>query len=80
MKTSTPQNTTVKKTRNIRQNSSRQCLIPLPSTWVTVLEPSISSCYDEALLMCQYLDGYWAAWIPDVGEVKLHSGEFCRMS
>jgi hypothetical protein len=31
-------------------------------------------------LMCQYPDGDWAAWIPDFGEIKLHSGQFCRMS
>jgi hypothetical protein len=68
-------------TKNLRHSSNYpQCLQPLPSTWVTVLETSLSSCYDEALLMCQYPDGYWAAWIPDVGEVKLHSGQFCRMS
>jgi len=79
MKTSTRQYTT-KTTKNIRQNSSPQCMIPLPSTWVTMLEPPNSSCYDEALLMCQYPDGYWAAWIPDVGEIKLYSGQFCRMS
>ncbi|MCA6470811.1 MAG: hypothetical protein ACK6CP_18020 [Pseudanabaena sp.] len=69
-----------KTTRNIRQNSSPQCLIPLPSTWVTLLEPPIYSCYDEALLMCQYPDGHWAAWIPDFGGIKLYSGQFCRMN
>jgi len=69
-----------KATRNIRQNSSPQCLIPLPSTWVTLLEPPIYSCYDEALLMCQYPDGHWAAWIPDFGGIKLYSGQFCRMN
>jgi len=69
-----------KTTRNIRQNSSPQCLIPLPSTWVTLLEPPIYSCYDEALLMCQYPDGHWAAWIPDFGGIKLYSGQFYRLS
>jgi hypothetical protein len=52
----------------------------MPSTWVTLLEPPTPNCYDEALLMCQYPDGHWAAWIPDFGEIKLHSGQFCRMS
>ena len=79
MKTTTRQQPS-KTTRNIRQNSSPQCLIPLPSKWVTLLEPPTRSCYDEALLMCQYPDGHWAAWIPDFGEIKLHSGQFCRMS
>lgn len=67
-------------TNHIRYSSYPQCLQPLPSTWVTLLEPPTSSCYDEALLMCQYPDGHWAAWIPDLGEIKLHSGQFCRMS
>jgi hypothetical protein len=49
-------------------------------TWVTLLEPPIYSCYDEALLMCQYPDGHWAAWIPDFGGIKLYSGQFCRMN
>jgi hypothetical protein len=79
MKTTTRQHTF--KTKNIRrQTASPQCLLPLPSTWVTLIEPPTSNCYDEALLMCQYLDGDWAAWIPDFGEIKLHSGQFCRMS
>jgi len=67
-------------TKNRKQSYYPQCLQPLPSTWVTLLEPPTSSCYDEALLMCQYPDGHWAAWIPDLGEIKLHSGQFCRMS
>lgn len=79
MKVTTRQQPT-KTTRNIRGNSAPQCLIPLPSTWVTLLEPPTRSCYDEAWLMCQYPDGHWAAWIPDFGEIRLHSGQFCRMS
>ncbi len=55
------------------------CLTPLPSTWVKLAETPEASSYDEALLMCQYPDGHWSAWIPDMGEVKLHSGQFCRM-
>ena len=62
------------------QTPSPHCLMPLPSTWVNLLEPPTPHCYDEALLMCQYADGQWAAWIPDFGEVKLHSGQFCRLS
>ncbi|PZO37548.1 MAG: hypothetical protein DCF19_18570 [Pseudanabaena frigida] len=64
----------------MKQPSYPQCLNPLPSTWVTLLEPPTSSCFEEALLMCQYPDGQWAAWIPGFGEIKLHSGQFCRMS
>jgi hypothetical protein len=56
------------------------CLLPMPSKWVSLLDPPTPHCDDEALLMCQYADGQWAAWIPDFGEVKLHSGQFCRMS
>ncbi|MFM7603148.1 MAG: hypothetical protein ACKO7R_18425 [Pseudanabaena sp.] len=79
MKTTTRQHK-AKITKNIRQNSFPHCLTPLPSTWVTLLEPPTRSCYDEALLMCQYPDEHWAAWIPDFGEIKLHSGQFCRVS
>lgn len=66
--------------KNIKQSPYSHCLLPLPSTWVTLLEPLMSTSYDEALLMCQYSDGHWAAWLPDFGEIKLHSGQFCRMS
>lgn len=67
-------------TKNLHRSASPQCLVPQPSTWVNLLEPPTPNCYEEALLMCQYPDGHWAAWIPDFGEVKLHSGQFCRMS
>ncbi|MDX2256120.1 MAG: hypothetical protein NW214_11435 [Pseudanabaenaceae cyanobacterium bins.39] len=68
--------------RNMQRNigQSPVCLTPMPSTWVNVLEPPTPNCHDEAWLMCQYEDGHWAAWIPDFGEIKLHSGQFCRMS
>jgi hypothetical protein len=52
MKTTTRQRT-VQTTKNIRHNSAPQCLTPMPSTWVTLLEPPTPNCYDEALLMCQ---------------------------
>ena len=80
MKTATNQHRVSTNNRNMRRASSPQCLLPLPATWVNLLEPPTSSCYDEAWLMCQYLDGHWAAWIPDFGEIKLHSGQFCRLS
>ena len=66
--------------KNINQSPYSHCLLPLPSTWVTLLDPPMSTSCDEALLMCQYSDGHWAAWLPDFGEIKLHSGQFCRMS
>jgi hypothetical protein len=51
---------------------------PQASTWVRLLEQPSPYCLNEALLMCEYPDGKWAAWIPDFGEVTLHSGQFCR--
>ncbi|MEE3719677.1 hypothetical protein V2H45_23325 [Tumidithrix elongata RA019] len=51
---------------------------PQDSAWVTLLELPDPYCFNEALLMCEYPDGKWAAWIPDFGEVTLHSGQFCR--
>jgi hypothetical protein len=80
MKTATNQHRVSASNRNMRKSSSPNCLIPLPSTWVNLLEAPKSTCYEEAWLMCQYPDGYWAAWIPDFGEIKLHSGQFCRLS
>ena len=81
MRTLNPQTTTLNK--NARQSSKNidafTCLTPLPSTWVKLSEPPQASSYDEALLMCQYPDGHWSAWIPDLGEVKLNPAQFCRI-
>lgn len=47
-----------------------------PSTWVQLLElPSVFS-HDQALLLCQQSAEHWLVWIPDHGEVVLHTSQF----
>ncbi|MDX1976298.1 MAG: hypothetical protein SFT94_01370 [Pseudanabaenaceae cyanobacterium bins.68] len=78
--------TNFKKIPSSRQSSDRaiglpgglQCLIPKPSAWVQLWQP-MSDCA-EAWLMCEYDNGSWAAWIPDLGEVTLTCEQFCRLS
>ncbi len=50
-----------------------------PSTWVKVFNPPTAFSFDEALLLCQTSDNYWLAWIPDHGEILLHTDEFCNL-
>lgn len=51
-----------------------------PSTWVKVLNPPTAFSYDEALLLCQTSENQWLAWIPDYGEILLHTNEFCNLA
>ncbi|PSF38721.1 hypothetical protein C7H19_04225 [Aphanothece hegewaldii CCALA 016] len=41
------------------------------STWVKLRELPSPYSHDEALLLCKTEDGFWIAWIPDYGEIKL---------
>ncbi|GAB4330580.1 MAG: hypothetical protein OHK0047_17960 [Leptolyngbyaceae cyanobacterium] len=50
-----------------------------PSTWVKVFNPPTAFSFDEALLLCQTSENQWLAWIPDHGEVVLHTDEFCHL-
>jgi hypothetical protein len=47
-----------------------------PSTWVKVFKPPTAFAFDEALLLCQITENQWLAWIPDHGEILLHTDEF----
>lgn len=47
------------------------------SSWVHLLEPLNPFSFDEALLLCQYSEDEWIAWIPDHGETILHASQFC---
>ncbi len=47
-----------------------------PSVWVKLLLLPEAFCSDEALLLCQYSDSQWLAWIPDYGEILLDRGQF----
>ena len=48
----------------------------LTSTWVHLLELPSPFSSDEALLLCAVSADKWLAWIPDHGEVILHSWQF----
>ena len=50
-----------------------------PSTWVRLCEPISPYSFDEALLLCQEIDGHWVAWVPDFGETRLSPTQFYRL-
>ncbi|MBW4611792.1 MAG: hypothetical protein KME21_00620 [Desmonostoc vinosum HA7617-LM4] len=47
-----------------------------PADWVKLLELPSPFSFDEALLLCPVSADKWLAWIPDHGEVILHTREF----
>jgi len=49
-----------------------------PDTWVQLLELPNAYSFDEALLLCQFSEDEWVAWIPDYGEAVLHTRQFCQ--
>lgn len=49
-----------------------------PSTWVQLLELPNPFCSDTALLLCQESEDQWLCWIPDYGEIKLYTHQFCQ--
>ena len=50
-----------------------------PSMWVKLLNPPTAFSFDEAWLLCRYTDNHWLAWIPDYGEILLHTDEISAM-
>lgn len=50
-----------------------------PSTWVQLLELPSPFSFDEALLLCQHSNDQWLAWIPDYGEIVIHTSQFCQI-
>lgn len=50
------------------------------STWVSLLEAPSTFSYDEALLICQQSEDEWLAWVPEHGEVILHTRQFFSKS
>lgn len=46
------------------------------STWVQLPELSDLIISDEALLLCQHSEDQWLVWIPDYGEIMLHTSHF----
>lgn len=49
------------------------------STWVQLLELPSPFSFDEALLLCQHSEDQWVAWIPDYGEIVIHTSQFCQI-
>lgn len=49
---------------------------PTVSTWVKLVRSPNPFCGDEALLLCQYADDQWLAWVPNLGETVLNQDDF----
>lgn len=49
------------------------------STWVQLLDLPNPYSSDEALLLCEQSADEWVAWVPDHGEVVLHTSQFCSV-
>lgn len=47
-----------------------------PYTWVNLREQLSPYAFDQAWLLCEYPEGQWAAWVPDLGEVVLVPEQF----
>jgi hypothetical protein len=47
-----------------------------PSVWVQLLELPDPFSFDEALLLYQRSEDQWLAWIPDYGEIVIHTSQF----
>lgn len=47
-----------------------------PSGWVKLLKPLSPFSGDEAMLLCQYSEHQWLAWIPEYGETLLDTDQF----
>ena len=48
-------------------------------TWVQLLELPSPFSFNEALLLCQHSEEQWVAWIPDYGEIMIHTSQFCQI-
>jgi hypothetical protein len=49
-----------------------------PSTWVKLRELPSPFSADEALLLCQYSENQWLAWVPEYGEILLDVDQFAE--
>lgn len=54
--------------------------LPQRDQWVKLLELPSDYSHDEALLLCQQSADQWVAWVPQHGEVVLHSHQFCSLN
>lgn len=51
-----------------------------PGAWVHLVALPSAFSDDEALLICQWSDHEWIAWIPDHGETLLDTDQFLRLT
>lgn len=49
------------------------------NTWVQLLQLPNDFSHDEALLLCQLSSDEWVAWVPQHGEIVLHTHQFCSI-
>lgn len=58
------------------QLSNSTNLLQEANQWVHLGKFPNSFSHDEALLLTQVSEHEWLAWVPDYGEVTLHTDEF----
>lgn len=51
---------------------------PEADQWVQLRDPIADYSADEALLLCQDVEGYWVAWVPNYGEALLTREQLLR--
>lgn len=56
--------------------ASPETFVPRPRQWVQLRDRCSEFSFDQALLMCEALNGAWIAWVPDHGEVTLERHQF----
>lgn len=66
--------TTSKELVDFAQNNNQSQFQPY--TWVNLREQLSPYAFDQAWLLCEYPEGQWAAWVPDLGEVVLVPEQF----
>lgn len=52
----------------------------LEDTWVKLLELPNPYSHNEALILCNYSESEWVAWVPDHGEAIIKNSQFCMYS
>lgn len=50
-----------------------------PNNWVRLRQPLSAYSPNEALLLCEEAEDSWVAWVPDLGEVRLHRYQFSEI-
>jgi hypothetical protein len=53
---------------------------PQSDTWVKLRDRPTPYSDDEALLLCETVEGLWLAWVSGFGQMTLQPGEFYRLT